>query len=71
MLTINEVEATVVRRNDQMRIRHISQRLYDEGLTNQKGNAFNALTIQHIFENPKYKGWCCANESQTVDYRSF
>ena len=28
------------------------------------------LTIRHILENPKYKGWYCANKSQTVDYRS-
>ncbi len=28
------------------------------------------LTIRHILCNPKYKGWYCANKSQTVDYRS-
>ena len=61
VLTINEAEATVVRRIFQ---------LYDEGFTSRKGNAFNVLTIRHILENPKYKGWYCANKSQTVDYRS-
>lgn len=76
VLTINEAEATVVRRifhlyaNEQMGIRRISQQLYDEGFTSRKGNAFNVLTIRHILENPKYKGWYCANKSQTVDYRS-
>ena len=76
VLTINEAEAKVVRRifhlyaNEQMGIRRISQRLYDEGFTSRKGNAFNVLTIRHILENPKYKGWYCANKSQTVDYRS-
>ena len=76
VLTINETEATVVRRifhlyaNEQMGIRRISQQLYDEGFTSRKGNAFNVLTIRHILENPKYKGWYCANKSQTVDYRS-
>ena len=76
VLTINEEEAQVVRRifelyaNQQMGIRRISQVLYDEGFTSRKGNAFNVLTIRHILCNPKYKGWYCANKSQTVDYRS-
>lgn len=76
VLTINEEEAQVVRRifdlyaNQQMGIRRISQTLFDEGFTSRKGNAFNVLTIRHILCNPKYKGWYCANKSQTVDYRS-
>ena len=76
ILTINEAEAQVVRRifdlyaNQQMGIRRISQVLYGEGFTSRKGNAFNVLTIRHILCNPKYKGWYCANKSQTVDYRS-
>ena len=76
VLTINTEEAQVVRRifdlyaNRQMGIRRISQTLLDEGLTSRKGNAFNVLTIRHILCNPKYKGWYCANKSQTVDYRS-
>ena len=76
VLTINESEAQVVRRifdlyaNRRMGIRRISQTLLDEGFTSRKGNAFNVLTIRHILCNPKYKGWYCANKSQTVDYRS-
>ena len=76
VLTINEGEAQIVRRifdlyaNQQMGIRRISQVLYGEGFTSSKGNAFNVLTIRHILCNPKYKGWYCANKSQTVDYRS-
>ena len=76
VLTINEEEAQVVRRifdlyaNQQMGIRRISQTLYDESFTSRKGNTFNVLTIRHILCNPKYKGWYCANKSQTVDYRS-
>lgn len=76
VLTINEEEAQAVRRifdlyaNQQIGIRRISQKLYDEGFTSRKGNAFNVLTIRHILCNPKYKGWYCANKSQTVDYRS-
>ena len=76
VLTINEAEAQVVRRifdlyaNHQMGIRRISRTLYDEGITSRQGSPFNVLTIRHILENPKYKGWYCANKSQTVDYRS-
>ena len=76
VLSINEEEAHVVRRifdlyaNRQMGIRRISQTLLDEGFTSRKGGAFNVLTIRHILCNPKYKGWYCANKSQTVDYRS-
>jgi len=76
LLTINEKETQVVRRifdlyaNQQMGVRRISQTLYDEGFTSRQGNAFNVLTIRHILCNPKYKGWYCANKSQTVDYRS-
>ena len=76
VLSVNEEEAQVVRRifdlyaNRQMGIRRISQTLLDEGFTSRKGGAFNVLTIRHILCNPKYKGWYCANKSQTVDYRS-
>ncbi len=76
VLTIDEEEAQVVRRifdlyaNRQMGIRRISQTLLDEGFTSRRGNAFNVLTIRNILCNPKYKGWYCANKSQTVDYRS-
>ena len=76
VLTISEAEAQVVRRifhlyaNEQMGIRRISQQLYDEGFTSRKGNAFNVLTIRHILESSKYKGWYCANKSQAVEYRS-
>ncbi|MEG2214584.1 MAG: recombinase family protein [Oscillospiraceae bacterium] len=76
VLTVNEEEAEVVRRifslyaNGQMGIRRISQALYDEGFTARSGSEFNVLTIRHILQNPKYKGWYCANKSQTVDYRT-
>ena len=76
VLTINESEAQIIRRifdlyaNKQMGIRRISQKLYEEGVTSRKGNEFNVLTIRNILCNPKYKGWYCANKSQTVDYRN-
>lgn len=76
VLTINEQEAKAVRRifdlyaNEQLGIRRISQKLYEEGFTSRKGNTFNELTIRHILCNPKYKGWYCANKTQSVDYRT-
>ncbi len=76
VLTINEQEAQVVRRifhlyaNEEMGIRRISKTLYEEGITSREGNPFNVLTIRHILENPKYKGWYCGNKSKTLDYRS-
>jgi len=75
-LTINEAEAVIIRRifdlyaNKGLGVRTISKILYDEGYTSRQGNAFNVLTIRHILCNPKYKGWYCANMSQTVDYRT-
>ncbi len=75
-LTINEAEAVIIRRifdlyaNQGVGVRTISRVLYDEGYTSRQGNAFNVLTIRHILCNPKYKGWYCANMSQTVDYRT-
>ena len=75
-LTINEAEAVIIRRifdlyaNKGVGVRTISRILYEEGHTSRQGNAFNVLTIRHILCNPKYKGWYCANMSQTVDYRT-
>ena len=76
VLSVNEEEARAVRRifhlyaNEEMGIRRISQQLYAEGFRSRRGNAFNVLTIRHILQNPKYKGWYCANKTQTLDYRS-
>lgn len=76
VLTVKEEEARVVRRifelyaNQQVGVRKISQILLKEGYTSRKGNSFNVRTIRNILCNPKYKGWYCANKSQTVDYRS-
>ena len=76
VLTVNEAEAQIVRTvfdlyaNRGLGIRRISQRLYDMGYTSREGNAFNVLTIRHIIENPKYKGWYCGNKTQNLDYRT-
>ncbi len=76
VMTVNEGEAEIIRiifdlyGNQQLGTRTISKRLMALGYTSREGNAFNTLTIRHILENPKYKGWYCGNKSQSVDYRT-
>ena len=76
VMTINEEEAQIVRiifdlyANHGLGIRKISQRLLEMGYTSREGNAFNQLTIRHMLENPKYKGWYCGNKTQSLDYRT-
>ena len=76
VLTINEEEAKIVRivfelyANHRYGTRKISQKLFEMGYTSREGNAFNTLTIRHMLENPKYKGWYCGNKTQNIDYRT-
>ena len=76
VLTINEEEAEIVRivfdlyANKRYGTRKISQELLKMGYTSREGNAFNVLTIRHMLENPKYKGWYCGNKTQNIDYRT-
>jgi len=76
VMTINEEEAKIVRiifdlyANHRLGVRKISQKLFEMGYTSREGNAFNVLTIRHMLENPKYKGWYCGNKTQTLDYRT-
>ena len=76
VMTVNESEAQIVRiifdlyANHGLGIRKISQRLYELGYTSRAGNEFNQLTIRHMLENPKYKGWYCGNKTQSLDYRT-
>lgn len=76
VMTINEEEAEIVRRvfdlyaNHGLGTRKISQKLTEMGYTSREGNTFNTLTIRHILENPKYKGWYCGNKTQSLDYRT-
>ena len=76
VLTINEEEAKIVRiifdlyANKHYGTRKISQELLKMGYTSREGNAFNTLTIRHMLENPKYKGWYCGNKTQNIDYRT-
>lgn len=76
VLTVNEKEAEIIRLvfelygNQRLGVRTVSKRLTELGYTSREGNAFNALTVRHILENPKYKGWYCGNKTQSIDYRT-
>ncbi len=76
VLTINQEEAEIIRRifdlyaNQKLGTRSISKKLTEMGYTSREGNAFNTLTIRHILENPKYKGWYCGNKTTSIDYRT-
>ena len=76
ILTINEEEAEIVRiifdlyGNKHLGMRTISKELEKLGYTSRQGNLFNTLTIRHMLENPKYKGWSCGTKTQTIDYRT-
>ena len=76
VLTINEKEAEIIRivfdlyGNEGLGTRSISRKLRELGYTSREGNDFNTLTIRHMLENPKYKGWYCGNKSQSLDYRT-
>ena len=50
-------------------LRKLSQELTRRGYTSLLGNEFNSVTIGHILQNPKYKGWYCGNKTQSLDYR--
>ena len=74
-LTVNEEEAAAVRLIFQLYatgeygLRRLSQELYQRGFASREGNAFNVLTLRHILQNPKYKGWYCGNKTKSIDYR--
>ncbi len=76
VLTTNPEEAEIIRiifdlyANQKLGTRSISKKLTEMGYTSREGNAFNTLTIRHILENPKYKGWYCGNKTQSLDYRT-
>ena len=76
VLTIHEEEAEIVRivfdlyANQRLGTRSISKRLREMGYTSREGNDFNTLTIRHMLENPKYKGWYCGKKTQSLDYRT-
>ena len=76
VLTIREEEAQIVRivfdlyGNKGLGMRSIAKELEKLGYTSREGNLFNTLTIRHMLENPKYKGWYCGNKTQTLDYKT-
>ena len=76
VLSINAEEAEIVRivfdlyGNKGLGMRAVSRELAKLGYFSREGNLFNTLTIRHMLENPKYKGWYCGNKTQSMDYRT-
>ncbi|MEG1108869.1 MAG: recombinase family protein [Oscillospiraceae bacterium] len=50
-------------------LRKLSQELSARGYKSLQGNDFNAVTLGHMLQNPKYKGWYCGNKTKSLDYR--
>lgn len=74
-LVVVPEEAEIVRKifdmyaNQKLGMRTIINRLDQENIKNNNGNSFSMSTISRILENPKYKGYYCANKTQKVDYK--
>lgn len=75
-LIINEEEAKMVRMIFELYAtgehsgRTLEKALYDAGYRNRCGNKIHHHTIFNIIQNPKYKGYFCANRTKVVDYRT-
>lgn len=48
----------------------LALKLYHMGITNKKGNIFDASTIKNIIRNPKYKGYYQGHTTEVVDYKT-
>ena len=74
-LVINPEEAAIVKRIYEMYADHvgmgkISEILWKEGYRAKGGGKFHREALYRIVRNPKYKGYFCANKSETVDYQT-
>ena len=74
---IDEEQASIVRKifemyaNDNIGMHKIGHILYnDYGIKSSTGNPLAGPVIRNILENPKYKGYFCANKETTVDYNN-
>lgn len=48
----------------------LSKELYDQGLTNTKGNIYDKDTLKRIIQNPKYKGYYRGHTTEVINYRT-
>lgn len=75
-LTINEKEAEMIRlifnlyETETWSTRAIAKELQDRGYLGRNGTPIHHNTISSIIQNPKYKGYYCANRVSVVDYRT-
>lgn len=72
-LIVNEKEAEMIRiifdlyASGKWSTSRIEKRLYELGYRNHNGKRISNVTIQHIIQNPKYKGYYCGGKVKIVD----
>lgn len=75
-LIINEEEAKMIKMIFELYAtgehsgRTLERELYNAGYRNRNGNKIHHNTIFNIIQNPKYKGYFCANRTKVIDYRT-
>lgn len=75
-LIIAEEEAKKVRRifslyaTSSYSLNTLAIKLYNEGITNNKGNIYTKDSLKRIIENPKYKGYYRGHTTETIDYKT-
>ena len=72
-LTINKDEAPMIQMifekyaTGKWTTPRLEKLIYDMGYRNHKGGKINRAVIQHIIQNPKYKGWYAGGKVKIVD----
>ena len=76
-LVVVEEEAEIIRKifelyvYDGIGTTKLSYELYNTyGYKNSRGNPIDPANIRDIIRNPKYKGYYCANKTETLDFRT-
>ncbi len=73
-LIIVEKEANIVRKIyemytiDNLSLTKITNKLNDLNIKTSFNNKWSVSTISRMIENPKYKGYYCANKTHVIDY---
>lgn len=72
-LLINEKEAEMIKlifhlyASGDWSTKRLEDKLFEMGYKNHKGGKISNVTIQHILQNPKYKGYYCGGKVRIVD----
>lgn len=48
----------------------LAQKLYEQKITNTKGNIYDKDTLKRIIQNPKYKGYYRGHTTEVINYRT-